>query len=318
MGFRFRKSFKIAPGVKVNLNKKSAGVTFGTKGAHYTVNTKGKRTTTVGIPGTGLSYTTTNSKKTDNKTEIPDENINITNTTEKKRWYKRTGPIILLLIFFFPAGLFLMWKYTNWNKKIKVAISAFFAFLFIISLFSSSDSPSTEDAFVNAGISESTTDENSSNLNIIPEIISKAEPTVQEAVSTEETSVAEKASDETETTICEETNNNLIISTTKISATTTKTSESTTKETVTTTKAPVTTTKAPVTTTKAAVTTTKAPVTTTKKTVTTTKAQATGRTVYITPHGERYHLDPDCGGKNSYSVSINNVGGRTPCKKCAQ
>lgn len=58
MGLRFRKSFKVAPGVKVNLNKKSAGVTVGTKGAHLTVNTSGKRTASVGIPGTGLSYST--------------------------------------------------------------------------------------------------------------------------------------------------------------------------------------------------------------------------------------------------------------------
>lgn len=59
MGLRFRKSFKIAPGVKINLNKKSAGVTIGTKGAHYTINTSGKRTASVGLPGTGLSYSTT-------------------------------------------------------------------------------------------------------------------------------------------------------------------------------------------------------------------------------------------------------------------
>lgn len=42
------------------------------------------------------------------------------------------------------------------------------------------------------------------------------------------------------------------------------------------------------------------------------------RTVYITPSGKRYHYSSTCGGKNSYSVSINNVGDRTPCKKCAQ
>ena len=59
MGLRFRKSFNILPGVKVNLNKKSAGVTLGTKGLHYTVNTSGKRTASVGLPGTGLSYSTT-------------------------------------------------------------------------------------------------------------------------------------------------------------------------------------------------------------------------------------------------------------------
>lgn len=63
MGLRFRKSFKIAPGVKVNLNKKSAGVTIGTRGAHYTVNTSGKRTASVGLPGTGLSYSTSSGGK---------------------------------------------------------------------------------------------------------------------------------------------------------------------------------------------------------------------------------------------------------------
>lgn len=40
------------------------------------------------------------------------------------------------------------------------------------------------------------------------------------------------------------------------------------------------------------------------------------RGVYITPNGKRYHYDPQCGGKNSYRVGINSVGGRTPCKKC--
>ena len=56
MGMRFRKSFKIAPGVKFNVNKKSVGMTFGGKGVHYTVNSSGRRTTSVGVPGTGLYY----------------------------------------------------------------------------------------------------------------------------------------------------------------------------------------------------------------------------------------------------------------------
>lgn len=67
MGWRFRKSFKIAPGVKFNLNKNSHSFTFGGKGTHYTINSKGKRTKTVGVPGTGLSYTETSSKKSDRK-----------------------------------------------------------------------------------------------------------------------------------------------------------------------------------------------------------------------------------------------------------
>ena len=59
MGFRFRRSFKIAPGLKVNFNKNSVSLTAGTRGAHYTINSKGKKTKSVGIPGTGLSYTET-------------------------------------------------------------------------------------------------------------------------------------------------------------------------------------------------------------------------------------------------------------------
>ena len=52
---RARRSIKVAPGFKVNLNKRSVGVTVGTRGAHYSVNTAGRRTSTVGLPGTGLS-----------------------------------------------------------------------------------------------------------------------------------------------------------------------------------------------------------------------------------------------------------------------
>lgn len=66
MGLRVKKSIKIAPGVKVNLGKKSAGITLGGKGFHYTVNSSGRKTTTVGIPGTGLSYSSTSRKKHSN------------------------------------------------------------------------------------------------------------------------------------------------------------------------------------------------------------------------------------------------------------
>ena len=59
MGFRFRKSFKIAPGVRVNIGKKSVGISAGVKGARVSVNSNGRVTKSVGIPGTGLSYVST-------------------------------------------------------------------------------------------------------------------------------------------------------------------------------------------------------------------------------------------------------------------
>lgn len=41
-----------------------------------------------------------------------------------------------------------------------------------------------------------------------------------------------------------------------------------------------------------------------------------GSAVYRTPSGKRYHYDPNCGGPNSYSISFDNIGSLTPCKKC--
>jgi hypothetical protein len=63
MGFRFRKQIKIAPGVKLNINKDSASISVGGKGLTHTVSTTGKETTTVGLPGSGLSYSTTSGAK---------------------------------------------------------------------------------------------------------------------------------------------------------------------------------------------------------------------------------------------------------------
>lgn len=54
--FRFRRSFKILPGLWLNLGKESVSVSVGIRGLRATFGTKGKRVT-VGLPGTGLSYT---------------------------------------------------------------------------------------------------------------------------------------------------------------------------------------------------------------------------------------------------------------------
>ena len=56
MGTRFRKSKQLIPGVKLNVGKKSVGVSIGGKLAGVSVNTKGDVTKRVSAPGTGLSY----------------------------------------------------------------------------------------------------------------------------------------------------------------------------------------------------------------------------------------------------------------------
>lgn len=56
MGFGFRKSFKIAPSVRLNIGKKGvSSVSVGGKGARVNVTKEGTRTT-LSSPGTGLSY----------------------------------------------------------------------------------------------------------------------------------------------------------------------------------------------------------------------------------------------------------------------
>ncbi len=55
MGFRFRKSIGLIPGVKLNLSKSGPSVSVGGKGLTYNIGRKGSRTT-IGLPGTGLSY----------------------------------------------------------------------------------------------------------------------------------------------------------------------------------------------------------------------------------------------------------------------
>lgn len=72
MGLRFRKSVKIAKGVKLNFSKSGISTTFGGKGASCTVG-KGRRRVNVGIPGTGLSY----SQQINSRKKQPDREFDI-------------------------------------------------------------------------------------------------------------------------------------------------------------------------------------------------------------------------------------------------
>lgn len=43
MGFNFRKSIKIMPGLTLNLGKKSSSISIGPRGAKLNINSKGKK-----------------------------------------------------------------------------------------------------------------------------------------------------------------------------------------------------------------------------------------------------------------------------------
>jgi hypothetical protein len=55
--FRFRKTFSILPGVRINLSKTGVSTSLGGHGATLNVG-HGKENVTLGVPGTGLSYRT--------------------------------------------------------------------------------------------------------------------------------------------------------------------------------------------------------------------------------------------------------------------
>lgn len=102
MGLRYRKSKKILPGVRLNLNKNSASISIGPKGFNQTFSTTGRKTTTVGIPGSGLSYTTSSSA---NKSGEPQQATPVYSSKNK------TTALILAIIFGW-AGVhrFYAWK----------------------------------------------------------------------------------------------------------------------------------------------------------------------------------------------------------------
>ena len=47
--------------------------------------------------------------------------------------YEKNWFIILMLVLFFPVGLFLMWKNAKWHKTVKIIISVLFAVMVIFS-----------------------------------------------------------------------------------------------------------------------------------------------------------------------------------------
>lgn len=140
MAIKFRKSIKIAPGIKMNLNKKSAGITVGGKGVHFTANTSGTKTTSVGIPGTGLYYTdVTNSKRkkqtrATHKTKSPATHANnfaSSNYAQPKTKSKGSkASLIILRIVFAVVAIVGSYIFTYGAEVIGGIIFAVGAFLF--------------------------------------------------------------------------------------------------------------------------------------------------------------------------------------------
>jgi tetratricopeptide (TPR) repeat protein len=56
MGFRIRKSVKLAPGVRLTASHRGASIRVGPRGAGVSASTSGRSTVSAGIPGSGVGY----------------------------------------------------------------------------------------------------------------------------------------------------------------------------------------------------------------------------------------------------------------------
>lgn len=215
-------------------------------------------------------------------------NEDIDKKIDDLKFYQQPNFIVCMLIFVPIIGIILMWTQGKGKKTICAILTLVFLFacLFdIVSLTTINDTGNSP-----------------------TESISQFETTIKTESTTK--TITERSTTEESTTKKTTTE-----STTK-ETTTEKATESTTKNTTTAAAAKKTTTTEKAT---AAPTTTKQATTTKKQTTTQNSPKGDGRTVYNTPTGECYHFDPDCGGKNSKAISLDDAKSRglRPCKKCA-
>lgn len=61
---------------------------------------------------------------------------------ESLKWYQKPTGIIIVLIFFFPVGLYLMWKNEIWTKATRIVVSIIFGLLLINSINKNNDKKS--------------------------------------------------------------------------------------------------------------------------------------------------------------------------------
>ena len=296
MGLRFRRSIKIAPGLKLNINKNSVGLSAGTKGAHVSVNTKGDVTRSVGIPGTGLSYSERSRlSKGKNNTGSSNNNFNSNANhggnpnpqNDKPPFYQRTWFIILFLFLFPPLGIFFLWKYKRINKPLKVVISVVFLMFFIMRITPAIDKPVDTDKPVveTANVTETIkpdapatqVEEVKPNEEVVPTEVNENTQIASDKSKTKETPVevaTEEVKKEEATTVPE--TSAVVVPVMEIPESSGSSEIDSTKE--------------------------------------------TSEKVYVTKTGKKYHYDSNCNGGTYYESTLEKAEnmGLKPCSKCVK
>lgn len=129
MGFRFRKSINLGGGFRVNLSKSGVGYSWGTKGVRFTKTAKGKRRTTLSIPGTGISYVTESNGTKIIAPRQPKNTTNIPALTPDNNENGGNGMVWIKFIICLLFGIFGVHKFME--KKIGMGV----LYLFTAGLF---------------------------------------------------------------------------------------------------------------------------------------------------------------------------------------
>lgn len=83
-------------------------------------------------------------------------------TATKQKWYEKTWLVILLLIVFFPVGLYALWKNTSISKPWKIIVTVFFAILVIYQIGRDKEPNLSKN---NTAVSKNSTEEHQSGNN---------------------------------------------------------------------------------------------------------------------------------------------------------
>lgn len=293
MGFRFRKSVKIAPGVRLNIGKKSVGISAGVKGARVSVNSSGRKTTTIGIPGTGLSYQKTEKIGSHAATDKHDQTapeytptVDLPPIDPQPPRPPRTSKGILTLLKVLAVLLIAMSLTLTLASVvggfIGTAIGCFILYYRRTRIAWNGDKPPrcrwmvvVAVLFVLLAVGGKASPD--------PAADATAELTVQTEQAAAEKAAAEKAAKEqAEKEAAEK------------AAAEQAAKEQAEKEAA-----------------------EQAAAAAASQAAQEQAAAQQSETVYITPSGKRWHRSASCAGKNARAVTMDQVGSRTPCQKCA-
>ena len=106
MGFRFRKSIRLLPGVRLNISKSGFSTSVGRPGATINIGKRGVRGT-VGLPGSGLSYSEmlVNREENSGESAYQANAAPLAGSPKKKLMFFAVLGVLAIAAILFVAGL---------------------------------------------------------------------------------------------------------------------------------------------------------------------------------------------------------------------